>query len=255
MQRQPQHARCAQRDMIAVSIQAGRRAKLAAAQKPAQQSVRGDKENSGAGKGNQGSVKHTPRAAAGQVGKDKGTGLPGPCGNDSPRPMRHSSPSTPRLGIKGTPGLSLLSGMSNSSKQDRSKAHAQVYCWETGGTGIPMSCAHSCAGPKRFDRVSRFRQMQAIWAKDAFLRSGAAGADGSGAQQCLSSIVSCMKSALLSYNQTSFVHHGAMSLSPACSKLSQLWASRKSAETPQLLCRQAKEAGFLQGLRRCACSQ
>ena len=202
LQRQPQHARRAQRDMTAVSIQACRYAKLAAAQKPAQQSVRGDKENSGAGMGNQGSVKNTPRAAAGQVGKDKGTGLPGPCGNDSPRPMWHSSLSTP-LSTKGTPGLSLLSGMSNSSKQDRSKAHAQVHCWETGGTGSPMSCAHSCAGSKKFDRVSRFRQMQAIWAKDAFLRSGAAGADASGAQRCRSSIVSCMKSALLSYNQRS----------------------------------------------------
>jgi len=37
------------------------------------------------------------------------------------------------------------------------------------------------AGPKRFDRVARFRQMQAIWAGDAFLRSGAAGANGAGA--------------------------------------------------------------------------
>ena len=66
-----------------------------------------------------------------------------------------------------------------------------------------MSYAHSRAGPKNFDRVSRFRQMQAIWAKDAFLRSGAAGADGSGAEQCLGSIVSCMKAALLSHRHRS----------------------------------------------------
>ena len=37
-----------------------------------------------------------------------------------------------------------------------------------------------CAGPRRLDRVSRFRQMQTIWAGDAFLQSGAAGANGAG---------------------------------------------------------------------------
>ena len=37
------------------------------------------------------------------------------------------------------------------------------------------------AGPKRLDRVARFRQMQAIWAGDAFLKGGAAGANGAGA--------------------------------------------------------------------------
>ena len=36
------------------------------------------------------------------------------------------------------------------------------------------------AGPKRFDRVARYRAMQALWAKDAFLKSGAGGAGGSG---------------------------------------------------------------------------
>ena len=36
------------------------------------------------------------------------------------------------------------------------------------------------AGPKRFDRVARYKAMQALWAKDAFLKSGAGGAGGSG---------------------------------------------------------------------------
>ena len=120
LQRQPQQARRAQHNLTAESIQAGRHAKLAAAQKPVQQCVRGGKEGSGSGEGNQRSVKHTPRAAAGQVGKDKGTGLPGRYGNDSPRPVHHSSLYTPRLNISGMPGHSLLSGMSNSSKQHRS---------------------------------------------------------------------------------------------------------------------------------------
>ena len=121
LQRQPQQAQRAQHDMTAESIQAGRHAKLAAAQKAAQQSVQGGKENSGVSGLNQGSVKHPHRAAAGQVGKDKGTGLPGRYGNDSPRPMHHSSLYTPRLNTKGMPGTSLLSGMSNSSNQHRSR--------------------------------------------------------------------------------------------------------------------------------------
>ena len=47
--------------------------------------------------------------------------------------------------------------------------------------GIAVTYTHlRLAGPKRFDRVARYKAMQALWAKDAFLKSGAGGAGGSG---------------------------------------------------------------------------
>lgn len=43
-----------------------------------------------------------------------------------------------------------------------------------------MRCLLGCAGAKTLDRVARYKQMQAIWAGDAFLKNGAAGANGAG---------------------------------------------------------------------------
>ena len=65
-----------------------------------------------------------------------------------------------------------------------------VHTAEPGGTSQALRLKEnvrcdSRAGPKRLDRVARFRQMQAIWAGDAFLKSGAAGANGAGELQAV----------------------------------------------------------------------
>ena len=71
-------------------------------------------------------------------------------------------------------------------------AHSRVLRYLTGIEMRVNGWCDSPAGPKRLDRVARFRRMQAIWAGDAFLQNGAAGANGAGKLQAvLSAVIAC----------------------------------------------------------------
>ena len=57
-----------------------------------------------------------------------------------------------------------------------------IFSEQTPCSDLAISVGYGdCAGPRKMDRVARWRQLQELWARDPFLRNGAAGGNKDGA--------------------------------------------------------------------------